>query len=244
MTQHATIVTVENERNSLRVDWDEVSNWDTIAWAVLNFYCKAPVTDWKLEKADPSTYLSGNSVSGSRLFISDSESLHLKLLKAPDSESVYLSKVKKKYPRLLCDEAVLVPEVIDLVSSRTGDVLFYLHVTPWMAHNGTLAEIIIMMWMSRRHVELERLLEEFGQFLKAFHTKYPGLHHNDMNPSNVLLVKLPCSFVLVDCAGLDDEVGDDYNSFSLSMDVLAEGGFGDEFRTLALAAFSRGYNSE
>ena len=168
----------------------------------------------------------------------------MKLIVAPDSESVYLPVVVDKYPKLSKDTSLLIPKIIDIVDPKTNETKFYLHITPWLGHIGTLSDILITLWMTKRTDQVQNLMIAVGQFLKNFRNTYLSLNHNDFNPSNILIQPLEgaFSFVMADCAGLDDEVGNDYDSFLKSIDVLAEGGFGEEFKTLAVKAFELGYS--
>lgn len=244
--QHASPSNKKSPRNIVNVSPDPASDWSMYAYEVSKFVYSESVMSCSVEKPDPSKFLSGNSVSICKLTVNDKFSYHAKLLRAPDAESVYLQTVRERYPAIVEDSSVLIPTVVDFIDS-CGVLQNYLHLTRWVPHIGTLAEIVILLWSRQRHSELEKLLRDFGKFLKAFHTRYPRLHHNDMNPSNVLIIDLPANrvpptFALVDCAGLDDEVGDDFASFLLSMDVLDEGGFGPEFKALASEAFTSGYS--
>lgn len=239
---HATTTNENPDRNCILLKSSEFPPLADYAFKIAAYATINPIESVIVEKPDPTKYLSGNSVSISKLVVNGDLAFHAKLLKAPDAESVYLATVKNRYPEIVTDPHVLIPIVVDFVYHET--VVYYLHITRWTAHCGTLAEVIVMLWMARRHVDLGKLLKNFGRFLNSFHSRYPKLHHNDMNPSNVLIVGEPSlcpNFVLVDCAGLDDEVGDDVGSFLLSMDVLADGGFGAEFTELARNSFFKGY---
>jgi tRNA A-37 threonylcarbamoyl transferase component Bud32 len=187
----------------------------------------------------------GNSLDVFKLTIDGKRSFHVKLVDAPDPESVFISKVLELFPELASDQNVLVPQVIDVVDTSTGEAEYYIHVTMWKERATPLSVSLIKQWMTGRLKELERMLYAVGQFLRGFHGKYPGIMHNDMNPSNVLLVEQEggLSFVLIDCAGLDDEVGDDCKTFLVALSVLAEGGFGERFLELATSAFLSGYDS-
>lgn len=202
---------------------------------------------WQFEKTEElSKEKSSNTVSVSKFTVDDNKSYLVKLLTAPDAESIYLPVVLGKFPKLLDDGSVCLPKILDVVNATTKETKYYIHISPWVDHVGSLADLTITFWMTKRTEPIVSLYTAFGQFLKQFRTNYPGLNHNDVNPANVLIQPVDGSFafVLTDCAGLDDEVGDDYSTFLRSIDVLAEGGFGSEFKELATTAFDQGYNKE
>ena len=209
------------------------------------FLSRSSTATGNMELLDRDIYLSGNGISVSRLKLSTGIEYHTKLVRSPDPESTYLQIVTSRYPGLLEDMCVLLPTVIDVVDKSTGEIKFYIHVSRWQRSECTLAELIVRLWMARMHQQLNRALLSFGRFLSGFHSRYPKLMHNDMNPANVLIVETASgtSFVLADCAGLDDEVGDDYGSFLKSLEVLADGGFGDDFLQSASSSFSDGYRA-
>ena len=137
--------------------------------------------------------------------------------------------------------------IIPVLCRGKSEPVFYVHVTTWIDAHETLAAFMVRNWVQESREAVEKCLHNFGKFLHAFHSKYPGLQHTDMNPNNVLMVATSCGvsvFILTDCAGLDDEVGNDFQTFIESLKVLAEGGFGEEFLSLATSAFTRGYGSQ
>lgn len=233
-------------RNMLRISTLHDPDINQVVPHLSRFLSSSSSTCGNLEKLDRDVYLSGNAVFVSKLKLSGGEEYHVKLVKAPDSESVYLQTVTARYPNLVNDGCVLLPTVVDAIDSVTGNVKYYIHVSRWQKSEGTLAELLVRLWMKRMHKQLDAALQAFGRFLRGFHSQYPKLMHNDMNPSNVLLVTSDgkTSFVLADCAGLDDEVGDDFDSFLKSLEVLAEGGFGSDFFERASEAFTCGYNQD
>ena len=186
-----------------------------------------------------------NSLVVFQLIVSKEASLHVKVIHAPDAESEYFEVVTKRFPTLAHDPNLLLPVIIPVLTVGEQCPRYYVHVTPWIQHDRTLTQLLISDWMSGRYDQVATCLESFGGFLRGFHNCYSGLHHTDMNPSNVLISKNShgiLRFILADCAGLDDQVGDDCRTFIESLKVLAYGGFGDEFFNLASTAFNKGYN--
>ena len=231
------------ERLTILVDAPEQITVDALHPALSTFLKDGPA-DSKVEVLDRSKYLSGNSASMAKLTVEGRGAYHVKLVTAPDPESMELCVTVRKYPALVADDSVLLPLIVDVVVRGETEPLYHLHITKWVENTGTLAENVITLWFQKKYQDLQVLLYSFGRFLRAFHLRYPGLQHTDMNPSNVLLVpgeKGGLSFVLADCGGLDGDVGDDRTSFLLSLGVLADGGFGTEFLQLATASFEQGY---
>ena len=187
-----------------------------------------------------------NTLRIGKLAITPKESYHVKLIKAPDSESEYLGSVLRRFEGLDKDQYLLIPTIIPVFRSGYPDPKFYVHVTKWIEGHETLASCLIRMWFCGSRNAVKSTLCSFGKFLRNFHSRYPGLQHTDMNPNNVLMIPTTCGvsvFLLTDCAGLDDQVGDDVKSFHESLRVLADGGFGDEFLSLAISAFTDGYEN-
>lgn len=202
---------------------------------------------WQFEKTEElSKDKSSNTVSVSKFTIDDNASYLVKLITSPDAESIYFPVIMGKFPKLSEDSGLCLPKILDVVNATTKETKYYIHVSPWVDHVGSLADLTITFWMTKRTEPIVSLYTAFGQFLKQFRSTYPGLNHNDLNPANVLIQPVDGSFafVLTDCAGLDDEVGDDYKTFLRGVDVLAEGGFGDEFKELATNAFNEGFNRQ
>jgi hypothetical protein len=225
-------------REQIYIKETHLSNPEKLIESIMVLCCSVDRSKWSLENLSTDCRTRSNT----SLFkvSSDGQSFHLKLIPFPDPESLYLSKVLVRYPSLRNDTSLTIPRIFDIIDG-SGQCLFYAHVTPWIAHSaGTLTENIVSLWFNKRFDDLKNLMASFGAFLAGFHDTYPGLNHNDMNPSNVIL-KFEADkirFILVDCAGLDDEVGDDCNTFIESLKVLAEGGFGNEFLDMALTAFT------
>lgn len=242
---HASSIHDEVGRVILRMDRDDTFDIRDHGQSLAAHLSKQNTCDFELKLIDSPAYLTGNSDSLSYITISGLGKFHIKAVRSPDPESVYISEVLRKYPGLPSDDAVVIPRIIDVMEAGTENVKLYLHVSRWVENEGTLAQRIIELWFRKQLDDMRALLQAFGAFLRGFRTRYPGLNHNDMNPSNVLLVRRGglISFVLIDCAGLDDEVGDDYKSFILSLEVLAEGGFGADFLNMATSAFNSGYSS-
>jgi hypothetical protein len=189
---------------------------------------------------------SRNSLEVGKLRVSGFDEFHVKLVHSPDSDSEYLPQVIKRFPLLRFDPNLLLPLIIPVHLGGCPDPTFYVHVTAWVEAEGTLAEILIRDWSQKSLESLKGSLYSFGQFLHGFHSKYPGLQHTDMNPSNILVVTDSSGisrFILTDCAGLDDQVGNDIQTFVAALQVLADGCFGDDFLALSVRAFSEGYEN-
>jgi hypothetical protein len=187
-----------------------------------------------------------NTVHVLKFSIQGGESYLVKLVLAPDPESEYLPKIVSKYPGLMSDPNIMVPCILPVLPSDSTTPSHYLHIAPWIDIGVSLTHEIVRLWSDSKSHTLRNVLCHFGKFLRGFHSTYPRLQHTDMNPSNVLIVTSQegtSNFVLIDCAGLDDQVGDDVGSFLKSLAVLAEGGFGEEFYNIASRAFIDGYNT-
>lgn len=235
---------VDSPRIVLYVEDTENVEVQRIGEALSKYLCGPESKKWQFEKTDElSKGKSLNTVSVSKFTVDDKASFLVKLISAPDSESLYLPVVVGKYPKLLEDKSLCVPKILDVVNATSKETKYYLHVSPWIDHVGSLADLTVTFWMTKRTEPIVSLFTAFGQFLKKFKSDYPGLSHNDVNPANVLIQPVDGSFafVLIDCAGLDDEVGDDVSTFMKSIDVLTEGGFGDDFKALATKAFEAGF---
>ena len=242
MSENAFSVIHKGERLSLEYTANDFTIKDSSASLARFLGIESHFT---LKPIDTNDCISGNSIEVAKLTLDDARSFHVKLIDAPDAESVYLASVLQLHPGLKQDTSVLVPIVIDVVNPTTDTAEFYIHITPWQDNGVSLSVMLIKDWITGRRKDVEMALFAFGQFLQGFHKTYPGLMHNDMNPSNVLLVHRDegFTFVLADCAGFDDEVGDDRRTFLESLGVLTEGGFGEPFLQLATRAFQAGYDS-
>jgi len=242
---HASSIHDEGGRVILRMDRADTFDIRDHGRSLADHLSKQNNCDFELKLIESPAYLTGNSDSLSYITISGLGKFHIKAVRTPDLESVYISEVLRKYPGLPSDDAIVIPRIIDVMEAGTENVWLYLHVSRWVESEGTLAQRIIELWFRKHFDDIRALLQAFGAFLRGFRTRYPGLNHNDMNPSNVLLVRRQglMSFCLIDCAGLDDEVGDDFTTFILSLEVLAQGGFGADFLNIATSAFNSGYSS-
>jgi hypothetical protein len=245
VAQESTKKQVDSPRVVLYVEDTENVEIQRIGEALSKYLGGESSKEWAFEKTEElSKDKSSNTLSVSKFTIDAKSPFLVKLITAPDSESIYLPVIYAKYPKRLEDQSLSLPKVLDVVNATTKETKYYIHVSPWVDHVGSLADLTITFWMTKRSEPIVSLYTAFGQYLKQFRAQYPGLNHNDLNPANVLIQPVDGSFafVLTDCAGFDDEVGDDYATFLKSIDVLAEGGFGDEFKSIATEAFAKGFN--
>jgi len=230
----------------ITIDLDEVPSLEFICSALIPLISKNSYDGLEIvDLRDPENPFR-NTLCVGKLSIPGAGSFHVKVVQPPDTDSEYLPSVLSKFPELEEDPYVLVPAIIPVVSFGEPDPMFYVHLTKWVDSQETLAQFIVSKWFHGSHAAVKTCLFQFGKFLRGFHSKYPGLQHTDMNPSNVLMVAATCGvsiFILADCSGLDDQVGSDFQTFIESLKVLAEGGFGDEFLTLATSAFTEGYET-
>lgn len=129
-----------------------------------------------------------NSLKVGKLSVSGLEDFHVKLVKSPDPDSEYLPTILYRFPSIRYDPYLLVPLIIPVHLAGCPEPKFYIHVTGWVGADGTLAQFLIREWSCNSHKTIKECVYKFGQFLRGFHSRYPGLQHTDMNPSNVLIV--------------------------------------------------------
>ena len=182
----------------------------------------------------------GNRLGSCKMRMGDEITHYVKVVAGDDPDSANLPLVLDRYPDILSDIRVSIPSILTVYNKIDGTIKYYVHVMRWIKHEGTLATVLLNLWL-RGEVDVVKVtMTSFGEFLKKFHQTYPKLQHNDMNPSNVLVCG--ATFVLVDCAGFDDEVGDDVRTMITCLNTMAEGGLGETFRVVCTESFLLGYS--
>lgn len=181
-----------------------------------------------------------NRIGSCKILVGDQVTHYVKVVGGDDADSINMISISERFPGLFSDDRVCSPFIVCVLDKNSGEIIQYIHVMRWITNQGTLATVLVDVWMSGNIDRLRSIMTSFGEFLRNIHMTYPKLQHNDMNPSNVLVTG--GTFVLVDCAGFDDEVGDDVRTMVTCLETMAEEGLGESFRAVCTESFLRGYS--
>jgi len=177
---------------------------------------------WKLSSASPGSFL-------------------LKVVS--DSEASDLGDVLVKFPGIAQDRRLVLPFAIYPIVTEC-EPAYSVQISQFVENATSLADLMFQHWTHHRPDLLSNLIISFGSFLARFQRDFSGgLSHNDLTPSNVLVITDPRGrpeFFLIDCMGLDME-GDDAASFLRSVDMLSLV-YGEHFRSVVTEAFGAGYS--
>ena len=232
----------KSDSNIERIEVDIMNDleYESIAACLVGSLSRLPPKTLVIENLDSSGPEFSNRVCCFKITCPDKSRFLVKVVPAVDLESETLSEVISRHPGLVSANYVSIPMIFEVVFRQTGERVAFMHVTKWLDGYRDMAHLLTRLWSQGKHSSVFELIERFGKFVKSFHNSFPGIQHNDMNPMNVLITDELESFVLVDCAGLDDEVGDDVRNFILCLEEMS---LGSHFFEFSRSAFLRGYNS-
>jgi len=116
------------------------------------------------------------------------------------SESARLLKLSRSHPSLVDDLAIAFPckifHCLGPDGSNSHDMLVMRQVP------GVQLSEVIRQKLQGNQQELMGILEHFGAFLAAFHSRYNGMQHGDLTPANICFCQSSGRFTLIDIADL------------------------------------------
>ncbi|CAD7963712.1 unnamed protein product [Amoebophrya sp. A120] len=163
------------------------------------------------------------------------------------SEAENCMRLKNEVSGLKNDQAITCPGLIIRVEHRSPETNEpeLLDVILMRKARGTrLSEIFADMMTRKELLRVVDMLRQFGKFLKAFHTRYPGKQHGDVQPSNVFCDPSAGHFTLIDMGGMGQKtVKNDLEHFSESLKLMGDS-YGADFRIKGDSAFKEGYRMQ
>lgn len=224
------------------IDHNNSSDWESIVTLIMTRFCLFQIGELSLSPLSMSAPDFSNCLASFKAHNSKGICFHVKVVPKDDFDSQNLPAIIGRYPELCVSRFLLVPNIVEVISNECGLRLGYVHLTTWEEKGADMAVSVTRLWFDGKKSEVFELLRNFGQFVGNFHAAFPKVMHNDLNPQNVLVMNSEDSagFVLIDCAGIDDEVGDDVKNFVSCLEVMELGPY---FLELGTQSFLEGYYS-
>jgi len=177
------------------------------------------------------------------------EEIVLKLVKcvsiAPTlpTEAESFRRVFKDHPGIVSDPTVAFPRKIFRCLGASGESRYDLICMRKM-RGMRLAEVTAHKWHNNQKAELIQIIKLLGTCMAEFHRRYAGLHHGDLQPSNVFWDEEAGKVSLIDVGGMDRAVivETDQAHFFKSLHLLSQH-YGPQFATDGIRAFEAGYAS-
>ncbi|TEB18613.1 hypothetical protein C9890_0351 [Perkinsus sp. BL_2016] len=221
---------------------NDCPDWASIGTLITRRFCLLQNHEVSLSPLSISAPDFSNCLASFKAHNSEGICFHVKVVPKDDFDSQNFPAFIEKYPELCFSRFILVPIIVEVISEESGLKLGYVHLTPWEERATDMAAYITRLWVDSKKSQVFELLRNFGQFIGNFQSTFPKVMHNDLNPQNVLVLDSEDSggFVLIDCAGIDDEVGDDLKNFVSCLEVME---LGPDFFELGTKSFLEGYYS-